>query len=44
MSEKLFEIRQPAGVRAPHPCCVPSVERAERLRESRYYSSRRRKA
>ena len=44
MSSKPFAIQQPAQARGPHPCCVPSVERAERLAESRHYSARRRRA
>ncbi len=38
---KLFPIADSQG---PHPCCVPSVERAHRLAESRHLTERRRKA
>ena len=41
MSSKLFQIANPGR---PHPCCVPSVERAQRLAESRHLAHARRKA
>ena len=39
---ELFQIRSAPG--GPHPCCVPSVERAQRLDQSRFLSQQRRKA
>ena len=39
--------RQPPfrpGAKAPHPCCVPSKNRAERLQESRALSAQRQRA
>ncbi|MEZ5392554.1 MAG: SUMF1/EgtB/PvdO family nonheme iron enzyme [Bryobacterales bacterium] len=44
MSSRLFQIQQPSGSKGPNPCCVPSVERAARLAESRHLSMERRKA
>ena len=44
MTSKLFQIRPSAAPGAPHPCCVPSIERAQRLAESRALSLERRKA
>ncbi len=41
-SSDLFQIR--SGPSGPHPCCVPSVDRAHRLEESRYLAEHRRKA
>ena len=45
MTSKLFRIHpSTARADAPNPCCVPSVERAQRLAESRSLSLERRKA
>ncbi len=42
MTSELFQIRSTPG--NPHPCCVPSKHRAERLTQSRRSSQRRLKA
>ncbi len=44
LGQLLSQIRQAQAAAGPHPCCVPSVARAERLAQSRHLSQSRTKA